>query len=96
MKVRLIDAKKANDLLQNSKPMSVLAMDIVAEEDAKNFQTEEESEFSLNDLEKDEQLQLSFVLTSEGYAQILLGENEKEKPTMGAPFSEALFVCISK
>lgn len=54
MKVRLIDAKKANDLLQNSKPMSVLAMDIVAEEDAKNFQTEEESEFSLNDLEKDE------------------------------------------
>lgn len=52
MKVNVVDAKKASELLENSKPMPVMSMEQIEDENTKNKEFETESEFSLDDLDR--------------------------------------------
>ena len=52
MKVNVVDAKKASELLENSMPMPVMSMEQIDDENAKDKEFETESEFSLEDLDR--------------------------------------------
>lgn len=51
MKIHIVESKKANELLQNSKPMPVMTIDQIADEITPDKDMESESGFSLDDLE---------------------------------------------